>query len=833
MHARPRAARPRLAALLAALLALLALAPASVATAEVGGPTPMLLNGTTVDLPSSEDTVWLRIEIPAVDPSGLTAEEFWGATNLLASRLSDMARTPAPQSVMFTATYSLLPGSPAAGTQSAEPVQVAVPANLGAFGNEAAQLDLTVHRHGVPAWQTTEPMYSAGSEVRQTQVATSTFGPVTYELSAPRVGVSVEGDVVVWDGVTGGSVGVRATDAFGQSVTRTVSLARFGAVTFTNATTSLTTYVGVADTRRVAVSGATASTRYRVAAGDLGSFTLGTTASYAPAILGTATAPGTYSVNLEAYQTAGSGEVVLGRGVVTVTVLPYPVVSPSPASIQAYVGRPLDVTVLLSTDTSVRSVSGTLPAWMASVPTLPTGTSTETSLRLSGTPTAMGQTSVSFTVTHGAGTTNGSVAVSVAAAPVATPAITAAVPSGEVRADGGRATFHVEFTDSLSQGAPVNVVGLTTQAFTVTGLVAGSVSSVTGSNGVYVVVVEGSGWTGQDVVLTLAPGAVTDVYGVPAAGGSGARSVTVVEPPVVTAATAATATVGVATSIPLAATTTSAAPVTWQLVSGQAWLTLDGSNLVGTPYVVGTHQVVVEATDSLGQTATGTIEVTVGAAPQAPSWGQAPLPTVPLTAGTSFSLRFHATGNPTPQLWVSRSSTAPTGGLAALVARAMPVTLPAGMTFVDNGDGSGTLSGTPAAAGVHEVTVTASSLSGDVSYVVRLEVAAAVPPTTQPPTTQPPTTQPPTTQPPTTQPPTEEPTDDPTTTETPVTEAPTESPSPDPSDDQTAEPSSSATAAPGDDDLPATGANGVVGLGLAALLLAAGTLALVARRRTA
>jgi hypothetical protein len=76
--------------------------------------------------------------------------------------------------------------------------------------------------------------------------------------------------------------------------------------------------------------------------------------------------------------------------------------------------------------------------------------------------------------------------------------------------------------------------------------------------------------------------------------------------------------------------------------------------------------------------------------------------------GTTHTFKVTATGSPTPALSIDG-------------------TLPAGLTFTDHGDGTGSLSGTPAAgsAGTYTVTVNATSTSGTATQTLTIQVAQA------------------------------------------------------------------------------------------------------------
>src|SRR6185437_3705425 len=111
------------------------------------------------------------------------------------------------------------------------------------------------------------------------------------------------------------------------------------------------------------------------------------------------------------------------------------------------------------------------------------------------------------------------------------------------------------------------------------------------------------------------------------------------------------------------------------------------ATLSGTASVAGTFPITFTATNGIGSPATQNFTLTVNPASQAPSITSANSTT--FTAGTAGSFTVTATGTPTPTLTESGS-------------------LPSGVTFHDNGNGTATLSGTASAAGTFAITFTVS-----------------------------------------------------------------------------------------------------------------------------
>jgi len=106
--------------------------------------------------------------------------------------------------------------------------------------------------------------------------------------------------------------------------------------------------------------------------------------------------------------------------------------------------------------------------------------------------------------------------------------------------------------------------------------------------------------------------------------------------------------------------------------------------LSGTPMASGTFTITFTAQNGVSPNATQSFTLTVN---QAPAITSANTATFQVGAAGTFSVT--TTGFPTPSI---------TSGA-----------LPAGVTFHDNGDGTGTLSGTPAASGTFVITFTAQN----------------------------------------------------------------------------------------------------------------------------
>jgi len=193
-------------------------------------------------------------------------------------------------------------------------------------------------------------------------------------------------------------------------------------------------------------------------------------------------------------------------------------------------------------------------------------------------------------------------------------------------------------------------------------------------------------------------------------------TLTVDEAPSITSAAATPFVVGIAKSFTV---TTAGFPTprvneTGALPSGLGFV--DNGNgtatLAGTPAAgtAGTYHLTITAANGVGAGVSQNFTLTVNPASESPTITSAPSTTFQAGKGGSFLVV--ATGSPTPTI-------SETGAL------------PAGVSFVDNGNGTATLAGTPAAnaAGVYHLTVTAANGVGrPATEDFTLNVVIATPP---------------------------------------------------------------------------------------------------------
>jgi hypothetical protein len=233
----------------------------------------------------------------------------------------------------------------------------------------------------------------------------------------------------------------------------------------------------------------------------------------------------------------------------------------------------------------------------------------------------------------------------------------------------------------------VTTTGTPTAALSESGSLPGGVTFV--DNGDGTATLAGTPATGSNGVYPLT---ITASNGV-SPNATQSFTLTVDGPPVITSAAAKTFTEGASGSftVTTTGTPTSALSESGTLPSGVSFV--DNGNgtgtLAGTPAVgtQGVYPITIGATNGQSPDATQSFTLTVDGAPTITSAAGATF-----TEGSAGSLTVTTTGTPTAALSESGS-------------------LPGGVTFVDNGDGTATLAGTPATGsnGVYPLTITASN----------------------------------------------------------------------------------------------------------------------------
>jgi len=384
------------------------------------------------------------------------------------------------------------------------------------------------------------------------------------------------------------------------------------------------------------------------------------------AITGTPTAAAVTVVSLTATNAIGTSS----PATVTITIAAAgiaPVIT-SATTAPGTVGTVFTTYTITATGTPTSFTASPLPAGL--VLNSSTGA-------ITGTPTAAAATVVSLTATNAIGTSSpATVTITIAAAGIA-PVITSATT-----APGTVGTVFTTYTITAT-GTPTS--------FTASPLPAGlvlnsSTGAITGTPTAAAVTVVSL--TATNAIGTSSPATVTITI---AAAGIA---------PVITSATTAPGTVGtVFTTYTITAT---GSPTSFTASPLPAGLVLNSSTgaITGTPTAAGITSVVLTATNATGTSSPVTVTTTIAAAGLAPAINSAT--TAPGTVGTAFTYGITATGSPT-------SFTAGP--------------LPAGLVLNSL---TGAITGTPTAAGVTGVVLTATNATGTSSPVtVTTTIAAA------------------------------------------------------------------------------------------------------------
>jgi len=565
--------------------------------------------------------------------------------------------TPLPAGLAINTSTGAITGSPTTvGTTSV------LLGATNATGTGNATLNITVAAAGVAPIITNNPLSAAGTVGTPFSFTITASGtPTSYSASPLPAGLVINtttGAITGSPSATGTtSVLLGATNATGTgNATLTITVAPAGvAPIITNTPLSAAGTVGTPFSFTITASGTPTS---------YGSTPLPAGLSIVPAtgiITGTPTAAGTTAVVLSATNGTGTGSATL-----TITVAPAgvaPIITNNPLSAAGTVGTPFSFTI---------TASGTPTSYSASP--LPAGLSIVAATgAITGTPTAVGTTSVLLGATNSTGTGNATLTITIAAAGVA-PIITNNQSSAG-------ATVGVPFSFTIAAS------GLPT-SYSASGLPPGlSLNSATGA-------ISGTPTTSGNFLVTLGAtnstgsGTTTLALTVAAAGTA----------PVITSPTTAPATVGTpfityvigATGFPTSYSASGLPP-------GLTLNTFTGA-ITGTPTTAGTSLVTLTATNAAGSTS-ATLTITVAAA------AVAPIITSPTTAagtvGTPFvTYVIAATGLPT-----SYSATG----------------LPAGLTLDPL---TGAINGTPTTAGTSAVTIQATNATGTSTATVTVTIGA-------------------------------------------------------------------------------------------------------------
>ena len=392
------------------------------------------------------------------------------------------------------------------------------------------------------------------------------------------------------------------------------------------------------------------------------------------------TTAGTYTLTITAKNSAGTSTQTF---VVTVSALGSPPQITSTAAVTFTVGSAGSFTVTTSGSPAPSlTESGALPKGVTFVDNK-NGTA-----RLSGTPAAGTPAVYALTITasSSSGTTTEALSLSVVAAGPA-PTFTSAAA--------------VSFTVGSAGSFTVKTKGSPPPSLTESGALPAGVSFVDDGNGTATLAGTPGAGSGGTYSLTLT-----------ATNGTGSATQTLVvsvdQPPAVTSAAAVNLTVGSAGSFTVTTTGFPNPSLTESGALPKGMTFVDNKNgtasLSGTPAptAAGTYILTITAKNSAG-TSTQTLVVTVsalGSPPQITSTAA-----VTFTVGSAGSFTVKTKGSPPPSLTESGA-------------------LPAGVSFVDDGNGTATLAGTPGAGsgGTYSLTVTATNGTGTATQTLVVSV---------------------------------------------------------------------------------------------------------------
>jgi hypothetical protein len=298
---------------------------------------------------------------------------------------------------------------------------------------------------------------------------------------------------------------------------------------------------------------------------------------------------------------------------------------------------------------------------------------------LQGTPATSGTTDLTVTATNGSGSTSQSLSIIVGKAPAITSANAARFSTGTA------GSFTVTTT-----GYPAPTIGGT-------GTLPAGLTFVDNKNGT--ATIAGTPTVGGTYVLTVT---ATNHTG----SAQQTLTVTVNQAPKITSASTLNAAVGVTFTFTV---TTTGYPQptlgrTGTFPSGVLFTanTNGTATIHGTPLTSGTYPVTITATSAAGTT-TQLFSLVVDQAPRITSAG-----TAKFSTGTASSFTVTTTGNPASTIGESGA-------------------LPAGVSFVDNKNGTATIAGTPTATagGRYVLTISATNRAGSATQTLTVTVNQA------------------------------------------------------------------------------------------------------------
>ena len=575
-----------------------------------------------------------------------------------------------PSGVTFVDNHNgtaTLAGTPAAGTGGSYPITIT--ADNGVSPNGSQSFTLTVDQ--APAVTSgTATTFDEGSP--GTFTVTTSGNPVA---ALSETGALPSGVGFVDNG--NGTAALSGTPAGGTRGSYPITITADNGVS-PNGTQTFTLTVDAAPT-------VTSANNTTFTAGSSGTFTVTTAGSPAPALSesgtlpsgvsfvdngnGTATLSGTPAIGtLGSYPitiTAGNGVNPNATQSFTLTVDQAPTITSTNATTFT-AGSAGTFTVTTSGNpTTALSETGNLPNGVSFVDN---GNGTGT---LSGTPAIGTLGSYPITITAGNGVS-----------PNATQTFTLTVD----QAPTVTSTNATIFTAGSAGSFTVTTSGNPTAALSKTGGLPSGVTFTDNGNGTATLSGTPAAGTGGSYPITI-----TADNGV-SPNGSQSFTLTVDQAPAITSTASTTFSDGVSSSFRVTTTgdPTPALNETGSLPSGVTFT--DNGNgtasLSGTPSTSGSFPITITATNGVGTAANQSFTLTVTSVEQAPAITSAGSTT--FNQGSAGSFTVTTTGTPTPNLSESGS-------------------LPSGVTFTDNGNGTATLSGSPTSNGSYPLTITAAN----------------------------------------------------------------------------------------------------------------------------
>ena len=461
---------------------------------------------------------------------------------------------------------------------------------------------------------------------------------------------------------SGGSypITLTATNSAGTT-TQAFTLTNAEAPSITSATAA-TFSTGVADSYVVTTTGYPAATLTETGALPAG-MTFVDNANGTATIAGTpdATSAGTYPVTLSATNASGS-TVTLSLVITVVQATPPAITSGNSGFFTLNHAGAIAITATGSPTPAITE-TGTMPAGLTFV-----DNANGTAL-IQGTPTAAGTTTLTVTAHNGIGSdATQTVTIVVGQEPAFTSAATAP------------AQLNTPFSDTVTtSGYPAPSFGWSNlpPGLTVTDNHDGTMT------------ISGTPTTSGTYTMPLT---ATNAYGT----AQQALTIGVLQPPAITSGTSANFTTGTVGTFTITASG-SPAPAITESGALPAGITLtdthngsamlSGSAAAGT---AGSYPITITAANGVGTAATQSFVLTVTAAPTAPTITSPPTTSVTIGRWSSFAVT--STGSPVAKLTASG-------------------TLPSGITFADNGNGTATVAGAPApgTAGSYPITITAAN----------------------------------------------------------------------------------------------------------------------------